>query len=217
VSEQWVLWLMMFVFIQPLNLPGSTLDERDPTHGTSSNQLATASDSQLHSGQAEPIDRLAPQPLTHDRSRKPSLTFAHSNYVNPPSGPESPAPFQSDRFIPLDSAAMSLAPPEEGIKRKPSLLRKASSSRRQRSQQSMRDRENESNKVSATIQLDHLRTNANERGASGWDPSMLSGRNGGTANPTKPTNTNTNMTNRSKPRELDGEHGKKGGCKCLIM
>ena len=171
----------------------------------------------MHSGQAGSIDRLAPQPLTRDRSRKPSLTFAHSSYVNPSSGPESPAPFQSDRFIPLDSAALSLAPPEEGIKRKPSLLRKASSSRRQRSQQSIRDRENESNKVSATIQLDHLRTNTNERGASGWDPSVLSGRNDGPANPTKPITTKTNITNRPNHRELDGEHGKKGGCKCLIM
>lgn len=175
------------------------------------------SDSQIQPGQAEPIDRLAPQPLTHDRSRKPSLTFAHSNYVNPPSGPESPAPFQSDRFVPLDSAAMSLAPPEEGLKRKPSLLRKASSSRRQRSQQSIRDRENEINKVSATIRLDHLRTNTDDRGASGWDPSVLSGRHDGSANITRPTNTNTNTTNRPEPRELDGEHGKKGGCKCLIM
>lgn len=158
--------------------------------------------------------------LDAGRSRKPSLKFASSSYV-PPDGPESPAPFQSDRFIPIDPS--QLAAPQEELRRKPSLLRKASISSRQRSQQSLRDRERERGEQRdlTSIRLEDLKpANANTagdspghaqpRGQQPWDNNHVSGPHTGNALGAP------GVSARGKNGSVD-QHGKKEGCKCLIM
>jgi hypothetical protein len=171
-----------------------------------------------------PIDppvQLGPPMLDPDRSRKPSLTFAHSAYLSP-DGPESPAPFQSDRFVPLDQTLAGIpqpTPPQAEVRRKPSLLRKPSVSSRQRSLQSLRERERDRERERGeerdltTIRLEDLRPSPSPSQAQRqpWESSVVAG-------PPPGGKTGVAGNNPSRARvKPEGQHGKKEGCKCVIM
>ena len=120
--------------------------------------------------------------------------------------------------MPLDQTLLAVHPtPEPDLRRKASLLRKPSISSRQRSQQSLRDRE--AGRDMTSIRLEDLRpsmgTNVGQVRARGqpWDASVLAGP---PATATGNARSAPDKMTRVKGDQAD-QHGKKEGCKCLVM